>query len=357
MNKKVLIAMSGGVDSSVTALLIKQAGYECMGATMNLFQNEDIGLPLEKSCCSAADISDAKNVCKRIGIEYRVFNLQEKFKENVIDRFVAAYENGATPNPCIDCNRYMKFGRLLERAEDLGFDSVATGHYAQVSFDETSGRWLLKKAADVRKDQTYVLYSLTQEMLARCVFPLGSLTKDEVRQIAADNGFENAGKAESQDICFVKGQDYAEFIEFYTGKVYPPGDFIDLQGNAIGCHRGLIRYTIGQRKGLGVAFGEPMYVYDKDPVKNTVTLARDNELFTRELEATDINLISVPEIKGEMRVAARARYNQKEQPAVVMQTAPDSIHVIFDEPQRAIAKGQAVVLYDCDTVVGGGTII
>ena len=357
MNKKVLIAMSGGVDSSVTALLIKQAGHKCMGATMNLFQNEDIGLSPEKSCCSLADICDAENVCKKIGIDFRVFNLQEKFKENVIDRFISAYENGATPNPCIDCNRYMKFGRLLERAEALGFDCVATGHYARVEYNENSGRWLLKKAADPRKDQTYVLYSLTQEMLSRCVFPLGSLTKDEVRRIAAENGFANAEKAESQDICFVKGQDYADFIEYYTGKLYPPGDFIDLQGNVIGRHQGLIRYTIGQRKGLGVSFGEPMYVYDKNPKTNTVTLARDSELFTNELDAADINLISVPEIKGELRVFARARYNQKEQPAVVTQTAPDRIHVVFDAPQRAIAKGQAVVLYDGDTVVGGGTIV
>lgn len=357
MDKKVLIAMSGGVDSSVTALLIKQAGHECMGATMNLFQNEDIGLSPEKSCCSSADICDAENVCKKIGIDFRVFNLQEKFKENVIDRFIRAYENGATPNPCIDCNRFMKFGRLLERAEALGFDCVATGHYARVEFNEEKGRWLLKKAADVHKDQTYVLYSLTQEMLGRCIFPLGRLTKDDVRRIAADNGFANAAKAESQDICFVKGQDYADFIEYYTGKIYPPGNFIDLQGNVIGRHKGLIRYTIGQRKGLGVSFGEPMYVFDKDPANNTVTLARDNELFTRKLDACDINLISMPEIKGELRITARARYNQKEQPASVVQTAPDSIHVTFDEPQRAIAKGQAVVLYDGDIVVGGGTIV
>ena len=357
MDKKVLIAMSGGVDSSVTALLIKQAGYECMGATLNLFQNEDIGLSPEKSCCSASDICDAENVCKRIGIDFRVFNLQEKFKKNVIDRFISSYENGATPNPCIDCNRFMKFGRLLERAEALGFDHVATGHYARIEFNEETGRWLLKKAADLHKDQTYVLYSLTQEMLSRCIFPLGSLTKDDVRRIAADNGFKNAAKPESQDICFVKGQDYADFIEYYTGKIYPPGNFIDLQGNVIGKHKGLIRYTIGQRKGLGVSFGEPMYVFDKDQKNNTVTLARDDELFTRELNATDVNLISTPEIKGEMKVNARARYNQKEQPAVVTQTAPDSIRVVFDEPQRAIAKGQAVVLYDGDTVVGGGTII
>lgn len=357
MNKKVLIAMSGGVDSSVTALLIKNQGYECMGATMNLFQNEDLGIPMNKTCCSIEDINDARSVANRIGIDYRVFNLQEKFKEKVIEPFIKSYEDGATPNPCIDCNRYLKFGRLLERAEDLNYDYIATGHYAVIEYNEETGRYNLRKSKDLKKDQTYVLYNMTQDMLAHTIFPLGSLTKEEVREIAEENGFINAKKAESMDICFVKGTDYASFIENYTDKKYPEGDFIDMHGNVIGRHKGIIRYTIGQRKGLGVSFGKPMFVYSKNAKDNTVTLASDEELMSHELFANKINLIPFNKLEKPMKVKARARYNMVEQPAIVEQIEDNLIKVTFDEPQRAFAKGQAVVLYDGDYVVGGGTII
>ena len=357
MNKRILIAMSGGVDSSVTALLLKDQGYECMGATMNLFQNETIGQPMDRTCCSIYDVQDAESVCKRIGIDFRVFNFQEKFREQVIERFIEAYESGTTPNPCIDCNRYMKFGRLFEKAKELGFENIATGHYARIELCVKSGRYLLKKARDKKKDQTYVLYNMTQDMLAHTFFPLGDMTKEEVRRIAADNGFVNAKKPESQDICFVKDQSYSDFIEFFTGKSYPPGDFLDMHGNVIGRHKGIIRYTIGQRKGLGVSFGEPVYVYDKDPVNNTVTLARDSELFSSEVVVQDINLITKDSIDGELRLLAKTRYNQEAQPAAVTQTGEDELRIVFDEPQRAIAKGQAAVLYDGEYVFGGGTIV
>ncbi len=355
-SRRAVIAMSGGVDSSVAAFLMKEAGYTCIGATMKLFANEEIGISGEHTCCSLEDVEDAKNVARTLGIPHYVFNFSERFRTEVMERFVRSYENGVTPNPCIDCNRYLKFDQLFRRAREIGCGFVVTGHYAWVERDPDSGRFLLKKALDAQKDQSYVLYSLNQEQLSHVQFPLGALQKEQVRRIAAEQGFVNAGKHDSQDICFVPGGSYADFIRNFTGKEYPPGDFVDEDGNVLGRHKGVIHYTLGQRKGLGLSFPQPMYVTAIDPVRNTVTLGPHASLFSRELTARDINLISVDHIDGEMRVKAKVRYRQQEQAALVCQTDGDELRIVFDEPQRAITPGQAVVLYDGDTVVGGGRI-
>lgn len=358
---KALIAMSGGVDSSVAALLMKEQGYDCIGVTMKLFQNEDIEVSAElnaqHTCCSLDDVEDARSVAHQLSMPYYVFNFADRFRECVMDKFVACYEQGATPNPCIDCNRYLKFDKLFLRAKELKCDFVVTGHYAQIAYDEESGRYLLKKAADATKDQTYVLYTLTQEQLRHIRFPLGGMVKSEAREIAKQHGFVNAKKHDSQDICFVPDGDYAKFIEHYTGKTYPEGDFVSTDGRVLGRHRGIIRYTIGQRKGLYVSSSAPLYVCKVDPQSNTVTLGSDAELRSDTLTATDINLISVPDLYKPMRVKAKVRYRHTEQWATAWQVDENTIRVVFDEPQRAITKGQAVVLYDGDVVVGGGTIL
>lgn len=353
MNKRAIIAMSGGVDSSVAAYIMKERGYDAIGATLRLFTNEDAGIR-EKSCCSLSDVEDARAVAHRLGMEYYVFNFSDDFKTEVMDRFVDAYENGRTPNPCIDCNRYIKFKRLLQRAAELERDYVVTGHYAQI--EKYNDRYVLKKGVDNTKDQTYVLYSLSQEQLAHTLLPLGGMKKTEVREIAEAQGFINARKRDSQDICFVPDGKYAEFIEQYTGKTYPDGDFVDFDGNVLGTHKGVIRYTRGQRKGLGLALPKPMYVCRTDLDKNLVILGDNADLFSRSLDASDINLIAVERIDAPIRVQAKVRYSQSAAPATVWQTGEDSIHVEFDEPQRAITRGQAVVLYDDDIVVGGGRI-
>lgn len=356
MKKKALIAMSGGVDSSVAAYLIKEQGFDATGITLKLFDNEDIGKKKEKTCCSLDDIDDARSVCYKLGIPYYVYNFKDSFRENVISRFISAYENGTTPNPCIDCNRYIKFEKLMQRADELEFDYVVTGHYAVIEYDEKSKRFLLKKSADLSKDQSYVLYSLTQKQLSRTLFPLGNMKKEQTREIAENLGLINAAKRDSQDICFVPDGDYAKFIEQYTGKSYPHGNFVDENGRFLGEHKGIIRYTIGQRKGLGLALPRPMYVKKKDLEKNEVILCDNESLFSRELYASDINLISCEKIDKPMKIKARVRYNQSEQPATVEQLDENTLHIVFDEPQRAISYGQAVVLYDGDYVVGGGTI-
>lgn len=356
-DKKAMIAMSGGVDSSVAAFLTKKAGYSCIGATMKLFANDDIGVCREHSCCSLDDVEDARSVARSMNIPYYVFNYSERFTELVMDKFVEAYENGMTPNPCIDCNRYMKFEKLYSQAKELYCDYVVTGHYARIEFDDNCNRYILKKAIDLSKDQSYVLYSMTQDQLAHTLFPLGGMEKTKTRQIAEENGFINAKKHDSQDICFVQNGSYAEFIEQYTNKKYPEGNFVDMQGNILGKHKGIIRYTVGQRKGLGLSLKEPMYVAKIDVENNTVVLAKDAELYSTSLIANNINLISVDRINEPMHIKAKVRYRHTEQPATVTQIDEDTVSIVFDEPQRAITKGQAVVLYDGDVVIGGGTII
>lgn len=349
LNKKALIAMSGGVDSSVSALLMQQQGYECIGATMSLFQ--------KSTCGGEQDVRDAAKICQDLGMAHHVINFADKFREHVISRFIDAYEHGRTPNPCVDCNRHLKFGKLYAKAQELGCEFVVTGHYAQVRYDEAKGRYLLVKGVDPHKDQSYVLYSLTQEQLAHVQFPLGGYCKPEIRDIAEKHGFVNARKHDSQDICFVENGKYAEFIEKQTGKKFKAGDFVDVEGKVLGRHKGIIYYTVGQRKGLGLALPQPMYVKEIDVVHNKVILATNDQLFSTHVEAKDINLIDCERITEPRRLKARIRYHHVEQWATVTQPDEDTLLVDFDEPQRAITKGQSLVLYDGDVVVGGGTII
>ena len=352
----VLVAMSGGVDSSVAAHLMLERGYDCIGVTMKLYQNETVGLSGGHTCCSLEDVEDARGAARRLGIPYYVFNFSGEFEKTVIRNFVEGYERGATPNPCIDCNRYLKFERLLRRSLELGREYVATGHYARIEYDGASGRYLLKKALDGDKDQSYVLYMLTQEQLSHILFPLGDRTKAQVRALAEELGLRNARKRESQDICFVPDGDYGSFLERYTGKRYPEGDFLSLEGQTVGRHRGAVRYTLGQRRGLNLAMGRPVYVCGKDMEANTVSVGPEEALYSRTLFAENMNWISVPGLSGPMRVRAKTRYRQAKQWATAYPEGDGRVRLEFDLPQRAVTVGQAAVLYDGDLVVGGGTI-
>ncbi len=358
MPQKVMAAMSGGVDSSVTALLLMEQGYDVSGATMRLFSNEDIGLAPSRTCCSLDDVEDARQVCDRLHIRHYVFNFSDTFREQVIHRFADSYLHGETPNPCIDCNRYLKFHCFLKRARLLEYDKMATGHYARIEYDSGSGRWLLKKALDAAKDQTYVLYSMTQDELSSTLLPLGGLRKNDIREIAQQHGFVNALKPDSQDICFVPNGDYAVFLEQKMGICCPAGPFVSEDGRVLGTHKGIHRYTIGQRKGLGIAAEKPLYVIEKDMKQNRIVLGDNSRLFARMLLAGDCNWIALEKPTAPLRVTAKARYRQHEASAVVFPQGDGSvIRVEFDEPQRALTAGQAIVFYDGDTVVGGGTIL
>ena len=399
---KALIAMSGGVDSSVAAALAIKKGYDCIGVTMRLFDRDGCseininngGTGTEGSIGIVGNIDDADKDIKdaalaaaRLGIPHMVYDLRQDFKEKIMAGFAECYLRGETPNPCTTCNRYIKFGGLLEKARELGCDRIITGHYARVEANKDTGRFELKKGRDESKDQSYVLYSLTQEQLAMIELPLGEYTKEECRRMAAELGLDNADKKDSQDICFIPDGNYRRFIESFTGKIMPQGNFVDVEGNVLGRHNGICSYTIGQRKGLGVALGKPAFVKEIRPDTNEVVLSGNDELFNNTLHADDFNWISVTEdeVKAAgqngIRCEAKIRYRHKAAPAAVSiisdvnagawhtsngseypcrtgSSGPRAriVKVVFDEPQRAITKGQAVVLYDGDKVIGGGTI-
>ena len=353
---RAMIAMSGGVDSSVAALLMKRAGYDCAGVTMRLYRSPGMEQGSAKSCCSDADEEDAAYVCWQLGIPFESLCCTREFEKAVIGNFIREYEAGWTPNPCIVCNRCLKFDRLLEYARERGFDCLVTGHYARITREAGSGRWQLRKARDESKDQSYVLYMLTQEQLARLRFPLGELSKAEARAIADGAGLVTASKHESQDICFIPDGDYGAFLERWTGRRDPEGEIRDLNGRVIGRHRGAVRYTIGQRRGLGVAAEQPLYVVAKDMEKHTVTVGPESALYSRELTASDFNWLSIPEPDRPLRATVRTRYRQKEYSATVWPLEGSRVRLVFDRPQRAVTPGQAAVLYDGDLVLGGGTI-
>jgi len=348
---KVTVAMSGGIDSAVAALLAMREGYDVTGATMRLCNK-----PQSDGTDGAdTDIFDARAICDMLGIPHKVYTLEKEFHDSVIKNFIDTYLEGGTPNPCIVCNKLLKFGRLLDDEISAGADFVATGHYAQIERRE-DGRYLLKKAKDTKKDQTYMLWTLSQHQLSHTLFPLGGYTKPEIREMGAACGFVNAHKSDSQDICFVPDGDYAHFIESQMGAKYPEGNYIDEDGNVLGHHKGMIHYTIGQRKGLGISMGRHIFVTKKDASTNTVTLADEDKLFTDKVVIRGINLIPFDKLDGKIQVETKIRYSQSSSPAIAEQTGADEITLTFDTPQRAPARGQSAVMYDGDYVIGGGII-
>lgn len=352
---RVLVAMSGGVDSSVAAALLVREGYECIGVTMQLWP-EDLPTATESGCCSISAVEDARRVASKLGIPYYVVNFAESFAEDVIDRFADEYLRGRTPNPCIVCNEKVKFGSFLDKALELECDYVATGHYARVGFDAARGRYVVRKGVDPHKDQSYTMYGLTQEQLARILFPLGDYRKEEVREIAAEMGLVTAAKPDSQEICFVPGRDYRAFLERYRPESKRPGPILDMDGNVLGQHDGIAFYTIGQRRGFGIAHKTPLYVVAIDEKRQAVIVGPKEAVGGFSLVADPVNFVAIPDLTGPMRVTCKIRYRVEAAPALIEPHDTGGVATHFDEAQRAITPGQSVVWYDGDVVVGGGII-